>query len=170
MIKHVKADSLASVFVDSSLSTFTQHAIDNGVTQNSIIYITCDDQDIKFGRHFKNGSTWIWTWGELYGNATIPITNEEIDAIFDEPVIVTLPQNGTLVLNNIGQVSNGILNLGNNARYNQGVLYFESATWDDAYQSNAEFNDGVLSCGDSISDGTLYIKNATVTSGIMYLK
>lgn len=101
-MKHVKADSLASVFVDSSLSTFTQRAIDSGVTQNSIIYITCDDQDIKFGRHFKNGSTWIWTWGELYGNATIPITNEEIDAIFDGPVIITVSRNGSLVLSNLG--------------------------------------------------------------------
>jgi hypothetical protein len=45
MIKHVKADSLGSVFTDSTLSVFTDYARDNGVTFDSIIFITCNDAD-----------------------------------------------------------------------------------------------------------------------------
>jgi hypothetical protein len=75
MIKHVKADSLASVFVDSSLSTFTKYAIDNGVTFNSIIYITCDVNDSNtFGSQYKPGSEWVWAKGKLVANVTNPIT------------------------------------------------------------------------------------------------
>jgi hypothetical protein len=45
MIKHVKADSLGSVFTDSTMSVFTDYARNNGVTVNSIIFITCDGTD-----------------------------------------------------------------------------------------------------------------------------
>lgn len=84
MIKHVKADSLGSVFTDSTLSVFTDYAIDNGVTSNSIIFITCDNTDANaFGQEFKEGSKWIWTKEGLYANATYPISNSEIDDIFD---------------------------------------------------------------------------------------
>lgn len=85
MIKHVKADSLGSVFTDSTLSVFTDYARDNGVTVNSIIFITCDDTDADaFGQEFKEGSKWIWTKEGLYANATYPISNSEIDDIFED--------------------------------------------------------------------------------------
>jgi hypothetical protein len=47
MIKHVKADSLKSVFTDSTMSVFTDYARDNGVNLDSIIYITCDKTDAR---------------------------------------------------------------------------------------------------------------------------
>lgn len=85
MIKHVKADSLGSVFTDSTLSVFTDYARDNGVTIDSIIFITCDHTDADaFGEEFKEGSKWIWTKEGLYANATYPISNSEIDDIFDD--------------------------------------------------------------------------------------
>ena len=85
MIKHVKADSLKSVFTDSTLSVFTDHARDNGVTQNSIIFITCDNTDADaFGQEFKEGSEWIWAKGKMYANASYPIRDEEIDSIFED--------------------------------------------------------------------------------------
>lgn len=84
MIKHVKADSLGSVFTDSTLSVFTDYARDNGVTIDSIIFITCDNTDADaFGQEFKEGSQWIWTQGTMYANASYPILNEEIDSIFE---------------------------------------------------------------------------------------
>ena len=105
MIKHVKADSLASVFVDSSLSTFTKYAIDNGVTFNSIIYITCDVNDsTTFGGQYKPGSEWVWAKGKLVANVTNPITQAEIDAILaqqcdcvtEEGPYPILPPGGTV--------------------------------------------------------------------------
>jgi hypothetical protein len=96
MIKHVKADSLASVFVDSSLSTFTKHALDNGVTIDSIIFITCDSADAGiFGAEYKIGSKWIWTRDGMYANATYPITNAEIDAAWAEVVAKLEAEQGT---------------------------------------------------------------------------
>ena len=83
MIKHVKADSLASVFVDSSLSTFTQYALDNGVSHNSIIFITCNNTDrVQFGDEYIEGSKWIWAKGEMYTNAAYPISKMQIDSLF----------------------------------------------------------------------------------------
>jgi hypothetical protein len=66
MIKHVKADSLASVFTDSTMSVFTEKAINNGVSDNSIIFITCDANDKNYGDKFVEGSKWIWAKGEFY--------------------------------------------------------------------------------------------------------
>lgn len=84
MIKHVKADSLGSVFTDSTLSVFTDYARDNGVTFDSIIFITCNNTDrTQFGDEYREGSKWIWTKGKMYANASYPISNEEIDSIFE---------------------------------------------------------------------------------------
>lgn len=85
MIKHVKADSLGSVFTDSTLSVFTDYARDNGVTESSVIYITCNDTDAdKYGPEYREGSQWIWAQGTMYANASYPILNEEIDSIFED--------------------------------------------------------------------------------------
>lgn len=68
MIKHVKADSLKSVFTDSTMSVFTDYARDNGVNHDSIIYITCDKTDaLTFGDQYSKGSNWIWAKGSMVG-------------------------------------------------------------------------------------------------------
>ena len=84
-MKHVKATGLSSVFHGLDPVVFTEDAIKKGVNNNSIIYITCGPDDVDyFGIQFVEGSRWIWTQGELYGNATRPITEEEIDEIIGE--------------------------------------------------------------------------------------
>lgn len=82
-MKHVKADSLGSVFTDSTLSVFTDYARDNGVTFDSIIFITCNDTDrTQFGDEYREGSKWIWAKGKMYTNATYPISKMQIDSLF----------------------------------------------------------------------------------------
>ena len=66
-IRNVKAGSLASVFTDSTLSAFTQNAINKGVTDDSVIYIVCDSGDAAiFGSQYTEGSHWIWAKGEMF--------------------------------------------------------------------------------------------------------
>lgn len=83
IIKNVYTQSLTDVFVDSSLSTFTDYAIMKGVTDDSIIYIKCDANDSAFGEQFVPGSKWIWAKGELVAGYASPITMEDIHIMLD---------------------------------------------------------------------------------------
>lgn len=81
-MKHVKATGLSSVFEGLDPVTFTDEAKNKGVTNNSIIYIKCEEGDAeKYGEQFVPGSTWIWTQGEWFAKDTRPITEEEIEEI-----------------------------------------------------------------------------------------
>ena len=85
-MKHVKATGLSSVFQELDPVTFTEEAKNKGVTNNSIIYIKCEEgDDEKYGEQFVPGSTWIWTQGEWFANYTKPITNDEIFNIVNPP-------------------------------------------------------------------------------------
>lgn len=64
-MKHVKASSLSQVF--NSDWSIKQEAINKGVDYNSIIYITCSKGDEVFGKQYKEGTTWIWAKGEIFG-------------------------------------------------------------------------------------------------------
>lgn len=77
-VRNVKADSLASVFTDSTLSVFTQNAIEKGVTDDSIIYIVCGSSDAAtFGTQYTEGSHWIWAKGEMF--SCVPqVTQQEV--------------------------------------------------------------------------------------------
>lgn len=81
MIKHVKATGLSSVFDGLNPVIFTDDAVNKGVTNNSIIYIKCEEGDEAYGEQFVPGSTWIWAQGEWFANYTKPITSTEIDEI-----------------------------------------------------------------------------------------
>lgn len=77
-MKHVKATGLSSVFQGLNPVTFTDEAKNKGVTNNSIIYIKCEEGDEVYGEQFVPGSTWIWAQGEWFANYIRPITNDEI--------------------------------------------------------------------------------------------
>lgn len=77
-MKHVKATGLSSVFQGLNPVTFTDEAKNKGVTNNSIIYIKCEEGDEEYGEQFVPGSTWIWAQGEWFANYSRPITDEEI--------------------------------------------------------------------------------------------
>lgn len=67
MIRNVKADGLASVFTDSTLSVFTPGAISKGVTEDSVIYIVCNSSDAAtYGSQYTEGSHWIWAKREIF--------------------------------------------------------------------------------------------------------
>lgn len=85
MIKHVKATGLSSVFQGLNPVTFTDDAVNKGVTNNSIIYIKCEGGDEAYGEQFVPGSTWIWAQGEWFANYSRPITNDEIYNIVYPP-------------------------------------------------------------------------------------
>lgn len=81
-MKHVKATGLSSVFDGLNPVIFTDEAKNKGVTNNSIIYIKCEEgDDDKYGEQFVPGSTWIWAQGEWFAKDTRPITSTEIDEI-----------------------------------------------------------------------------------------
>lgn len=84
-MKHVKATGLSSVFQGLNPVTFTDEAKNKGVTNNSIIYIKCEEGDEVYGEQFVPGSTWIWAQGEWFANYTRPITNDEIYNIVYPP-------------------------------------------------------------------------------------
>lgn len=85
-MKHVKATGLSSVFDGLNPVIFTDEAKNKGVTENSIIYIKCEEGDAKkYGEQFVPGSTWIWTQGEWFAKDTRPITNDEIYNIVYPP-------------------------------------------------------------------------------------
>lgn len=48
-MKHVKATGLSSVFQELNPVTFTDEAKNKGVTNNSIIYIKCEEGDDYYG-------------------------------------------------------------------------------------------------------------------------
>ncbi len=85
-MKHVKATGLSSVFQGLDPVTFTDEAKNKGVTNNSIIYIKCEEgDDDKYGEQFVPGSTWIWAQGEWFANYSRPITYDEIYNIVYPP-------------------------------------------------------------------------------------
>lgn len=85
-MKHVKATGLSSVFYGLDPVVFTDDAIKKGVTNNSIIYIKCEEgDDEEYGEQFVPGSTWIWAQGEWFANYSRPITTDEIYNIVYPP-------------------------------------------------------------------------------------
>lgn len=87
-VRNVKVNSLASVFTDSTLSTFTSNAINKGVTDDSIIYIVCGANDTTYGSQYTEGSHWIWAKGEMFGSDPVQIIDLEniINFTIDESI------------------------------------------------------------------------------------
>lgn len=110
-MKHVKATGLSSVFQGLDPVTFTDEAKNKGVTNNSIIYIKCEEgDDDKYGEQFVPGSTWIWAQGEWFANYTKPITSTEIDEIvLGEEVGNDWEQNLTIVAHKLRAIKKVVL-------------------------------------------------------------
>lgn len=107
-VKNVKADSLASVFTDSTLSAFTQNAINKGVTDDSVIYIVCGSSDAAtYGSQYTEGSHWIWAKGDIF-RCDEEITTEDIESENLDDISIVLEGRDTLTENQLLQVD-GVL-------------------------------------------------------------
>lgn len=85
-MKFVQTSSLSSVFSGGiSATNFTASAIQNGVDNDSIIFITCNDSDLSFGSQYISGSKWIWAKGVMYGfqTASFQISEGILQVSFD---------------------------------------------------------------------------------------
>ena len=79
MMNYVQTTGLHKLFTDNTFTEFTFEAIASGVNPDSIIYIICQD-DLVFGKEFKDGETFIWAKGNFYGGPSI--TDEYIQSLF----------------------------------------------------------------------------------------
>lgn len=109
-MKHVKATGLSSVFQELNPVIFTDEAKNKGVTNDSIIYIKCEEGDDEYGEQFVPGSTWIWAQGEWFANYTKPITSTEIEEIvLGEEVGNDWEQNLTIVAHKLRSIKKVVL-------------------------------------------------------------
>lgn len=82
MMNYVQTTGLHKLFTDNTFTEFTSEAIALGINFDSIIYIICQD-DLIFGKEFKDGETFIWAKGNFYGGPSI--TDDYIKSLFIEP-------------------------------------------------------------------------------------
>ena len=162
-MKHVKATGLQSVFQGLDPVTFTDEARNKGVTNNSIIYIKCEEGDDEiYGEQFVPGSTWIWAQGEWFAKDTRPITSTEIEEIvLGEEVGNDWEQNLTIVAHKLRAIKKIVL---------EGDTSYTINPNEYNILNNLDYN-VVINMGDEIDPSvvSMYIVRLTVAAGLTEL-